>query len=59
LDCVAIRNAVGLSRPDPLGIGLTIAYLEQKINEVRNLRMIIRGKALGMRNEQIAEWVMM
>lgn len=59
LDCAAIRNAVGLSRPDPLGIGLTIAYLEQKINEVRNLRMIIRGRALGMRNEQIAEWVMM
>lgn len=58
LDRVAVRKAVGLSRPDPLGIGPAIAYLERKINEVRNLRMIIRGKVLGMLNEQIAEWVM-
>ena len=59
LDRLAIRKAVGLSRPDPLGIGMVISYIEQKTNEVRNLRMILRGKALGMQNEQIAEWVLM
>lgn len=59
LDWAAIDYAVGLSRPDPLGIGLMIAYVEQKINEVRNLRMIIRGKALGMRNEEIEEWLIL
>ncbi|TKS61182.1 MAG: V-type ATP synthase subunit C [Nitrospira sp.] len=57
LDRMAIRKAVSLSRPDPLGIGMAIAYLEQKTNEVRNLRVILRGKALGMGVEQIAEWV--
>ena len=57
LDRMAIRKAVSLSRPDPLGIGLAIAYIEQKTNEVRNLRMILRGKALGMGVEQIAEWM--
>lgn len=58
LDRMAIRKAVNLSRQDPLGIGVAIAYLEQKTNEVRNIRMILRGKALGMGVEQIAEWVM-
>lgn len=57
LDRMAIRKAVNLSRQDPLGIGVAIAYLEQKTNEVRNVRMILRGKALGMGVEQIAEWV--
>ena len=49
---------MNLSRQDPLGIGVAIAYLEQKTNEVRNIRMILRGKALGMGVEQIAEWMM-
>ena len=57
LDRMAIRKAVNLSRQDPLGIGVAIAYLEQKTNEVRNIRMILRGKALGMGVEQIAEWM--
>lgn len=57
LDRMAVRKAVSLSRPDPLGIGMAIAYLEQKTNEVRNIRMILRGKALGMGVEQLAEWV--
>jgi V/A-type H+-transporting ATPase subunit C len=57
-DHLAIRKAANLSRQDPLGIGVAIAYLEQKTNEVRNIRMILRGKALGMGVEQIAEWVM-
>ena len=57
LDRATMRKAVGLSRPDPLGIGLAIAYVEQKTNEVRNLRMILRGKALGLRKERIEEWL--
>jgi V/A-type H+-transporting ATPase subunit C len=57
LDRLAIRKAVNLSRQDPLGIGVAIAYLERKTNEIRNLRMILRGKASGMSREQIVEWV--
>lgn len=57
LDLVSLRKAVGLSRPDPLGIGSAILYIEQKTNEIRNIRMILRGKALGMQNEQIEEWL--
>ncbi|MDF0650689.1 MAG: hypothetical protein CV081_02375 [Nitrospira sp. LK265] len=59
LDLVTVRKAASLSRPDPLGIGLAILYIEQKTNEVRNIRMILRGKALGMLNEQIEEWLVL
>lgn len=59
LDSAGMRKAVGLARPDPLGIGQAISYIEQKTNEVRNLRMILRGKALGMQKEQIAEWLIL
>jgi V/A-type H+-transporting ATPase subunit C len=59
LDRMVVRKTIGLSRPDPLGIGMAIAYLEQKTNEVRNLRMILRGKAAGMENGQIREWLIL
>jgi vacuolar-type H+-ATPase subunit C/Vma6 len=57
LDRALLHAAVGLSHSDPLGIGVAVAYVEQKVNEVRNLRMILRGKASGMGAEQIHEWL--
>lgn len=57
LDHWVLRHASILARPEPLGVGLVILYTEQKINEVRNLRMIMRGKALGMGTEAIEEWL--
>jgi V/A-type H+-transporting ATPase subunit C len=57
LDRWLIREAIGLARQEPLGIGVAVAYIERKVNEVRNLRMIMRGKASGMEAEQIEEWV--
>lgn len=57
LDRALLHAAVGLSHSDPLGIGVAVAYVEQKVNEVRNLRMILRGKAFGMGAEQIREWL--
>lgn len=59
LDRVGLRKAVGLSRPDPLGIGSAILYVEQKTNEIRNIRMTLRGKAMGMQNEQIEKWLIL
>ena len=57
LDRMMIRETSGFRRREPLGIGVAVAYIEQRINEVRNLRMIARGKDLGMGGEQIAEWL--
>lgn len=57
LDRALLHAAAGLSRSDPLGIGVAVAYVEQKANEVRNLRMILRGKASGMGAEQIRDWL--
>lgn len=57
LDRVLIRETVALSRRDPLGIGVLLAYLERKINEVRNLRMIVRGRSLNLGPEQIDAWL--
>lgn len=59
LDRMALHKAAGYSRPDPLGIGLAILYVEQKTNEVRNIRMILRGKASGMQKEQIEKWLIL
>ncbi len=59
LDRALIRETARLSRRDPLGIGVVIAYVERKINEVRNIRMIMRGRALGMGAEQVAEWLIL
>lgn len=57
VDRMIIRRAVSLSRCDPLGIGVAVAYLERKTDEIRNIRMMLRGKALGMGVARIAEWV--
>lgn len=52
-----LEKAGGLMRCDPLGIGVAIAYVERKVNEIRNIRMILRGKISGMGNELISEWL--
>ncbi|MBI4401769.1 MAG: V-type ATPase subunit [Nitrospirae bacterium] len=57
LDHGLIHEALAPSRIDPLGIGLLVIYLERKVNEVRNLRMILRGKVLGMGADEIKEWL--
>lgn len=57
LDRAVVRHAGHLARRDPLGIGVVIAYIEEKAGEVRNLRTIMRGKAAAMAAEQIEEWL--
>lgn len=59
LDRWLLARTFHLMRKDPLGIGVPIAYIEQKINEVRNLRLIVQGKIAEMEPEQIAEWLIM
>ena len=43
MDYEILMHAIKLSREDPLNIGLAVSYIWKKINEVINLRTILRG----------------
>jgi len=47
-----MRRVLRLGGSDPLGIGIPIAYLWGKQNEVTNLRIIVKGVAVGMPAER-------
>jgi len=49
------RKALALASGDPLGVGVAIAYLWAKQNEITNLRIIVKGKAVGMPVERVRE----
>ena len=49
------RQALLSGIRDPQGIGVAISYLYAKLNEITNLRIIIRGKAVGMPAERVRE----
>jgi len=48
-----LAQALRLARQDPLSIGVVIGYLWAKYAEVKNLRLILRGKVAGMPLEEI------
>ena len=48
LEDLLTRRILGLAKGDPLGVGVAISYLWAKQNEVTNLRIIVKGKAVGM-----------
>lgn len=48
LEDYVMRKALDCGRGDPLGVGITIAYLWAKQNEITNLRIIVKGTAVGM-----------
>lgn len=48
LEDLLMRRALGAGMRDPHGVGVAIAYLWGKLNEVTNLRIIVRGKEVGM-----------
>lgn len=53
LDLAMIQAQVSLYLQDPLGIDIVIAYLAMKYNEVVNLRLIARSKALGIPRDRV------
>ena len=55
LEKLQVRQNTKLFRADPLSIALIIAYIWAKYNEIINLRIIVRGKALGMPSQKIKE----
>jgi V/A-type H+-transporting ATPase subunit C len=50
-----MRKALMAGAKDPHGVGVAIAYLYSKQNEITNLRIIVRGKAVGMPPERLKE----
>jgi len=55
LERVLNRAARDASRADPLGIGVVIGYLWLKADEVTNVRIIVKGVAIGMPRETVKE----
>ncbi len=49
------KEQTGLFNRDPLSIGIAIAYLAALVNEIRNLRLIGRGKTVGWKREEIVK----
>jgi V/A-type H+-transporting ATPase subunit C len=53
LEDYLMRRAVKMGVGDPLGAGVVISYLWAKHNEVQNLRIIVKGKSVGMPAERV------
>jgi V/A-type H+-transporting ATPase subunit C len=48
LEDYVMRKALGSGFGDPLGFGVMVSYLYAKQNEVTNVRIIVKGNAVGM-----------
>ncbi|MDP1808736.1 MAG: ATP synthase A1 subunit C [Actinomycetota bacterium] len=55
LEAHLIGVNVRLFRADPLSVAIIIAYIWAKLNEVVNLRIVVRGQAVGMPEEKIRQ----
>lgn len=55
LEEMIIRKCVSMFRADPLSIAVIIGYIWAKYNEIVNLRIIVRGKSVGMPEDKIKE----
>jgi len=50
-----MRRALMAGVKDPHGVGVAISYLYGKQNEITNLRIIVKGKAVGMPADRVRE----
>jgi V/A-type H+/Na+-transporting ATPase subunit C len=55
LEEMLMKTAVLSSIRDPQGVGVSISYLYGKQNEITNLRIIVKGKAVGMPADRVRE----
>ena len=55
LEELLMRTALVASIRDPHGVGVAIAYLYGKQNEITNLRIIVKGKTVGMPADRVRE----
>lgn len=54
-----LRWRTSLMLDDPLGIGVFLAYVAMKVNEIQNIRRITLGIELGLAPEDIREWMVL
>ena len=50
-----MRTALMAGVKDPHGVGVAISYLYGKQNEITNLRIVVKGKAVGMPADRVRE----
>lgn len=55
LEQYLMQSAMLAGIRDPQGVGLSISYLWGKQNEVTNLRIVVKGKDVGMPAERVKE----
>jgi V/A-type H+-transporting ATPase subunit C len=55
LEMLLTRQALLSGVRDPQGVGVAISYIYAKLNEITNLRIVIRGKAVGMPPDRVRE----
>lgn len=55
LEDLMMRKALLSGIGDPHGVGVAIAYLFGKQNEITNVRIIVKGKAVGMPADRVRE----
>ena len=55
LEELLMRTALVAGIRDPHGVGIAIAYLYGKQNEITNLRIIVKGKSVGMPADRVRE----
>lgn len=55
LEDQAIRKVVDLFKADPLSIALVVAYIWARLNEVVNLRIVVRGIEVSMPTNMIRQ----
>ncbi len=55
LEEMLIKKCVNMFKADPLSIAIIIGYIWAKYNEIVNLRIIVRGKSVGMPEDKIRE----
>lgn len=53
LELAMINTQIALYLRDPLGVDIVIAYLAMKYNEIKNLRLIARSKAMGIPRDRV------
>lgn len=55
LETYFVQKGAGMSAGDPLGVGIVVGYMWAKNNEITNLRIIVKGRTVGMPEKRIRE----
>lgn len=55
LDRVLLRRMRAMMRTNPLGMATVVSYLLDKVREITNLRMIVRGRLVSLPDEDLSQ----